>query len=67
MANDVTRTTDSISTNTNGALARESVIERAIRILNGDIHPDDYLSLPPEETAKVEWEFEIRIPESHGV
>jgi hypothetical protein len=41
----------------NGTPRDESVMDRAKRILGGDIRPDDYLTLPTDAAAKVEWEF----------
>lgn len=59
MANDVIAASGPHPAGANGPPAAESVVERATRILRGDIRPGDYLTLPPEAAAKVEWEFEM--------
>jgi hypothetical protein len=61
MANDVIPTPGKRPLDANGTPAGESVVERARRILGGDIRPDDYLTLPPDAAAKVEWEFEMAL------
>lgn len=66
MANDVIPTPDQRAVRMNGAPGHESVVDRAKRILGGDIRPDDYLALPAEAAAKVEWEFEMALQQRPG-
>jgi hypothetical protein len=61
MPNETIPTSGTPATDTNGRAASETILERATRILGGDIRPDDYLTLPPDAAAKVEWEFQTAL------